>query len=164
MKFAKGLLDDINEGDKPPVVEVEKAIVDVEKNRLFQTQQESVASSQNYLKLLAIVVVCIAIIGAVVFYLTLPRVGDRIRAPKELEDAVRSHFLDKEKRTATDITFYKCDKYYWAHTEVETRTDIPGNPLSRVSSYATKATPRDDGKWEITALPITSPDMDTPCR
>lgn len=192
MKFAKGLLDEINEGAKPPVAKVEqpdlprpeptfqiirplveaakppdepaKPAVVVEKDRLFETAQKTADSSRNYLKLFAIVVVFIAIAAAAVIYLTLPGVGDRIRVSRDLEDAVRSHFLDKEKRTATDITFYKCDKYYWAHTEVETRTDIPGNPLSRVSSYATKATPRDDGKWKITALPITSPDMDTPCR
>lgn len=185
MKFAKGLLDDLIEGDKPPAAKIEqpsaetetqtvpvvppraeaaKPVAVVEKDRLFETAQKTVDSSRNYLKLFAIVVVFIAIAAAVVIYLTLPGVGDRVRVSRELEDAVRSHFLEKEKRTAGDITFYKCDKYTWAHTDVEARTDIPGNPLAKVSAYATRITDRGDGTFEITASPITSPEMDTPCR
>lgn len=152
-----GLLDQINENDTP-------VVDDVEKNRLFQTLKEEKGSERNYLKLLAIVAVGVAIIGGVVFYMTLPGVGDRVHAAKELEDAVRSHFLASQKRTATDITFYYCGKFYWAHVDVETRTDIPGNPTTRIPSYAAKAVKRDDGTFDVTAAPITSPDMDVPCK
>lgn len=191
MKFAKGLLDDLVEESKAPNAKPEqvsaerpdptfeiirplvetvrppekpaKPPVVVEKDRLFETAQKTTESSRNYLRLFGIVVVLIAIAAAAVIYLTLPGVGDRIRVSREMEDAVRNHFLEKEKRTASDITFYKCDKYTWAHTEVETRTDVPGNPLAKVSAYATRIIDSGNGTFEITAKPITSPELDTPC-
>jgi hypothetical protein len=185
MKFAKGLLDDVIVGDKPqvakapapvaaletrsvapaePPVETPRPVVIVEKEHLFETQQKVVESSRNYLKIFGIVVILIAVAGTAIFYFTLPGIGDRIRVSREMEDAVRAHFLEKEKRTADDITFYKCDQYTWARTEVETRTDIPGNPLAKVNAYATRITDSGNGTFQITATPITSPEIDTPCR
>ena len=178
MKFTKGLLEDLTEESKAPnpkveqpssiaaspSVEPQRPAVAVEKEHLFETQQKTVESSRNYLKLFVLVVIFIAIAGTAIFYLTLPGIGDRIRVSREMEDAVRNHFLEKEKRTAGDITFYKCDQYTWAHTEVETRTDIPGNPLAKVSAYATRITDRGNGTFDMTATPINSPEIDTPCR
>ena len=183
MKFTKGLFDDLIEESKapnavvdttaaapepPPTVAVPppvapRPVVVVEKEHLFETQQKVVESSRNYLRLFVIVIIFIAIAGTAIFYITLPGVGDRIRVAPEMEDAVRNHFLEKEKRTAGDITFYKCDNFTWARVEVETRTDIPGNPVFKVSKYSARATPRTSGSWDITAAPITSPELDKPC-
>ena len=138
------------------------SVSQVEKDRLFETVHKTEDSSRNYFKILGIVGLCVLVIGAVVYYLTLPGVGSRIIGPKGLEDEMRNHFHDKQKRTATDITFFNCEGFVWARVDVEVRLDIPGNPLFAVSRYRAKAVPR-DGVWDITASPITSPEMDTPC-
>ena len=135
-----------------------------EKVRLFQTHQQTVRSSRNYLKLLFLVALIVAAAGAIVYYVMLPGVGDRVPGPKGLEDAVRAHFLDKQKRTATDVTFFTCDNFYWARVDVETRTDIPGNPLFLIPRYRAKAVRLGDGTWDIAASPVTSADMDVPCN
>jgi hypothetical protein len=108
------------------------------------------------------VVAVVIAAGIAVFYLTLPGVGDAVRGSTELELAVRDHFLTEQKRTATDITFYQCDGYYDARVGVETRTDLP-NPLFRIGTYSARAAER-DGKWEITAAPVTPPAQYTPCQ
>src|SRR5439155_18186223 len=110
----------------------------LKEDRLFETQAKTIRSSRHYLTLIGIVAVFVLIAGGLIFYLTLPGIGDKVRGPEGAEDAVRNHFSDKEKRNATDITFYLCDKYYWAHVDVETRPDVSANPLARVSSYAAK--------------------------
>lgn len=135
-----------------------------DKNRLFQTHQKSSEGSRNYLKLLGILAVVVVVAGVLISYYTLPRFGDAVRAPKGLETAVRNHFLANEKRTSTDIIFYNCETYYWARVGVEKRSDIKTNPIYLIESYKANATARDDGTWTITATPITSPEMDTPCK
>ncbi|MEO6655038.1 MAG: hypothetical protein ABIO36_03065 [Pyrinomonadaceae bacterium] len=135
-----------------------------DKNRLFQTHQKSSRSSRNYLKVLGILAVVVVVAGVLISYFTLPRFGDAVRAPKGLEVAVRDHFLVNEKRTSTDITFYNCDTYYWARVGVEKRPDIKTNPVYLIESYKANATDRDDGTWAITATPITSSEMDEPCK
>ena len=134
---------------------------DVEKNRLFQTFKEEAPSERNYRKLLGIVVVAVIIGGVIISYLMMPGVGDEVRVSREVELAVRDHFLTREKRTATDITFYQCDGFYDARVGVETRTDVP-NPIYKVATYSARAT-ANGGAWNIAAQPITSPEMDRPC-
>jgi hypothetical protein len=166
MKIAKGILSD--DDDASPQTEVAKAALDapiggeVEKNRLFQTLNEEAPSKRNYLKMLGIVSVAVIVGGIVVSYLMMPGVGDEIRAPRGLDAAVRDHFLTKEKRTATDITFYQCEGFYGARVGVETRSDIP-NPLYRIATYSARTTANGDA-WNITAQPVTSPEMDAPCK
>jgi hypothetical protein len=173
MKFQKGLLKDIVEeaavaetparpaaGVVPPATPI---LGDVEKNRLFETLEEETGHERNYLKLLGLVAAGVVVIGAVVFYFSLPGVGDKVKAPKGLEDQVRDHLLIKEKRTPTDMTFYYCGKYYWAAVEVETRPDIPGAPINRVSRYRVAAIQADAEDWNITAVPVTGTDPDVPC-
>ena len=155
MKFSNGIFDQTEDDSQPTVG-------DVEKNRLFQTVKEETPSERKYLKLFGVVVAVVVAIGLATFYLTLPGVGDKVRAPNGLEDAVRDHFLMKQKRTATDITFYQCGDFYWARVGVETRSDIP-NPLYHVESYSAHAVLRGDA-WDISAAPITSPEMDAPCK
>ncbi len=134
-----------------------------DKDRLFQTLRETSGSSRNYLKLLLIVALFVVAVGAVIYYLTLPGVGDEVRGPKPLEDRVRTHFLEKEKRDATDLTFFTCGDHYWVRVDVEPRPDIQANPVYRFSRYRAIAFPHEDGTWDITASPVTSPEMDVPC-
>lgn len=52
-----------------------------DKVRLFQTQQQTARSSTNYLKLLFLVALIVAAAGAIVYYVTLPGIGDRVLGP-----------------------------------------------------------------------------------
>ena len=148
-----GMFDEIDETE---------AVAGDDKNRLFQTHKKSSEISRRYLKFLGGFAVIVIIVGVVIGYMTLPRMGDTVRAPKGLEEAVRDHFLLKEKRTTTDISFYYCETYYWARVGVEKRPDIKTNPLYLIESYKARAA-QGDGNWAITAEPIKGPEMDVPC-
>lgn len=173
MKFAKGLLTDDEQKkaleEREVAVASPRAAVDarvsgpvvVDKNRLFQTVEESKGSSRKYIGVLGVVAVLVAVGGAVVWYLNRPGVGSNIRVSAETELALRDHFLIKEKRTATDISFFQCDGFIWARVGVETRTDMP-NPLLRIPIYKARLMPSGDATV-ITAAPITSPAEDQPC-
>ena len=134
-----------------------------DKNRLFETQLRTTRSARGYLKLLLIVVVIVIVAGGLIFYFTLPGVGDAVKAPQGLEDAVRSHFLDKEKRTMTDESVFYCGGFYWVKVDVEKRPDIVGKPNSNVSTYIGKATQQPDGTWAITATPVVDDENGGPC-
>jgi len=177
MKFQKGLLADTGTDQPkpapPPAARIQPpapvrqratspSTFVPESDHLFETVREETGSERNYLKLLAIVVIGVVVIGAAAFYFTLPGVGDTVRAPAGLELAVRDHFLTTQKRTATDIIFYKCDGYFGARVGVETRNDLP-NPLFRIDTYSARAIDR-GGQWEITAAPIAPPEQFTPCK
>jgi hypothetical protein len=168
VKFQKGLLDDLVE--RPPEPEKKKprpavagSAPPIDNDHLFETHQRTTRSWQQYLKLLGIVSVLVVLAGGAIFYLTLPSFGDRVRAPQGLEPAMRSYFLDTEKRTANDIAFYFCDTYYWARVEVEKRPDITTNPVYQIGTYVARAT-ADGDEWKISAVPVTTPEIDVPCR
>lgn len=135
-----------------------------DKNRLFETHQTASRSLGNYFKLMLIVAACVAVAGAVIFYFTLPGIGDRVKAPAGLEDQIRNHLIDKEKRTPTDIAVYYCGNFYWAAVDVETRPDIPGTPINRVSRFRVTAIQTDASSWTISAVPVSGPDPDVPCK
>lgn len=177
MKFQKGLLSDKENEPAPrtpdvpvePKARQEKHIqpipvepIEIEKDRLFETVKETSNSGRRYVIAIGIfsIFVTIAAIGG--GYLMRPGVGDRITSPRGLEAALREHFLTKEKRDSTDIAFYQCESFYWARVGVETRNDLP-NPIFRIGTYAARATP-DGESWAIEAAPITSPEMDFPCK
>ncbi|MEP6787603.1 MAG: hypothetical protein ABJB40_04180 [Acidobacteriota bacterium] len=134
-----------------------------DKTRLFETQQRNVRSWHHYFKLLLIVALFVLVVGSVVFYFSLPSVGDAVKSPEGLEDAVRTHFLDVEKRTMTDAAAFYCDKFYWIKVDVETRPDIVGKPNSTVSKYVANATQQPDGTWTVTATPVAGEDWGDPC-
>jgi len=134
-----------------------------DKDRLFETLEETSESSRSYLKVFSIVVIAVLVLGVIVYYLLMPGVGDQVRAPAGLEDAVRSNFQDVQKRTATDITFYKCDGYYWARVEVEARADIQTNPIYKYSRYRAKITGT-ESEPQILAQPVTGEEQDVPCN
>ena len=136
-----------------------------DKNRLFETQQEITGFNRHYLKLLLIVAALVIVVGSVVYYVTLPGIGDQVLGPKGLEENIRAYFLDVQKRTATDITFYNCGAFYTAKVDVEARYDIPGNPLAAIPTYWARAEPRDGGTWDISVPLDQSGYSETePCR
>jgi hypothetical protein len=171
MKIAKGVLSDAErkEDDKPspqpppPAVPSTQEPAVVEKDRLFETIEKETGSERNYLKLLLIVAVLVLVGGGVIFYFTLPSVGDQVLAPKGLEQATRDNLLDKQKRVATDITFYYCGDFFWGRAGVETRNDLP-NPVFRIATYTVRAVKQPDDTWQIDAKPVSSPGDDVPCR
>ncbi len=166
-KFQKGLLSDLApaKAEEPKAaampVASNKPVV-LQDDRLFETREEFEGSSRNYLKLFAIVVVLVVIAGAAIFYFMVPGIGDQIHAPEGAEDAVRDNLLTKQKRTATDIVFFKCDGFYWARAGVETRPDI-ANPIYKIDKYSARVTQAGDA-WDVTSQPVTSPDTNEPCK
>lgn len=185
MKFQKGILSDIVDPGQPKVPVSPEAIPAAQKKpqptphqtvsqqwivpppalaeeRLFETLEKETGNARKYLKVFGILVLLIIVAGIGVAYLTLPSVGDKVRAPAGLEDAVRDHFLTKEKRTATDIVFYKCDGFFGARVGVETRNDLP-NPIFKLDSYSAKAVPNGP-QWDITATPLGTNEEYSPCR
>lgn len=177
MKFQKGLLSDkVNEPTNPtPDVPVESRIpresaipstrvepVEIEKDRLFETVKETSSSGRRYVIAIGIVSILVTIAAIVGGFIMRPGIGDRITAPRGLEVALRDHFLTKQKRESTDIAFYQCESFYWARVGVETRNDLP-NPIFKIGTYTARATP-DGESWIIEASPITSPEMDVPCK
>lgn len=178
MKFQKGLLSEspetsptegvsikLSHADRQklrPVEEVKNSPTEVDKNRLFETVEETKSSSRKYLAVLGILAVLVLIAGVAGSYYMSPGNGDKILAPKGLEIALREHFLTKQKREATDIAYYKCEGNVWARVGVETRTDLP-NPVFRIGTYAAKAMQNGD-VWDITAAPISTPELDVPCK
>lgn len=164
MKFQHGLLDDDGQPKEPAKPEGRPAIGgDVEKNRLFETLEEEETSGRNYFKLLAIVVVPILIVGGAVFYLTLPGYGDQVRPPTSMELAVRDQMLTKHQRTSTDIAVFYCKDFYWARIGVESRTDVPGNPLASVKAYTARITASGPESWQVDASPLTTQEAEKPC-
>ncbi len=134
-----------------------------ERDHLFETVKETTGSRRNYLKLFGIITAAVVIAGGVIGYTTLGTdIGDEVKAPTDMELAIRDHFLLVEKRTATEIETYYCGDYHWSRVGVETRTDIP-NPLLRLNTYTARSTPANNG-WAVTATPVTSPEMNVPCR
>ncbi len=147
-------------GDEPKFEEE----VEDDKNRLFETVQKSSSSIGNYVKLLLVVAAGVIVVGILVSYLTLPGVGDKVKAPKGLEEQVRDHLSIKEKRTAKDMTVYYCGSSYWADVEVETRPDIPNSPINLVSRYSVTAMRADKDDWNITSTPVAGEAPGVPCQ
>ncbi|HEV7698732.1 MAG TPA: hypothetical protein VGO43_00740 [Pyrinomonadaceae bacterium] len=174
MKIAKGVLTDAERQDHElkktspaasaaPSPQLRPEPVVVEKNRLFETVEKETGSERNYLKVLLVVAALVVIGGGLIFYFTLPSVGDKVLAPKGLEQATREYLLDKQKRVSTDIAFYYCGDSYWGRSGVETRNDLP-NPVFRIATYAVRAVRQSDDTWQIDAKPVSVPDDDIPCR
>lgn len=173
MKFQKGIL--LTDEEKaqlraaaaktaPKPAESDPMVLgDVEKNRLFETQEEMTGSSSHYLKVLGVVGALVLVVGGIIFYMMQPGVGDQVLKPKGAEDAVRENFLTVQKRNPTDFVFYKCDGFYWARVTVETRNDI-ADPRMKIATYSARVTEAGQDQWNVTAQPISSPDLDVPCR
>src|SRR5436853_5156313 len=94
------------------------------KIRLFETQKRESESSYGYLKkFLPVAVVAILLIGAVI-WLMQPGIGDAVKPPQAVEDSVYEYMQSKEHRSVREITFYKCDGYYWVKILAEPRSSV----------------------------------------
>lgn len=135
-----------------------------DKIRLFETQKRSERSVKDYAKVLLPIAVVAAVLVGGILYLIQPGIGDAVKAPKELEDAVYDYMLTREKRTTAEITFYKCDGYYWVKVLAEPRSYPPSLLLDAVNQYRLIARQNEDGSRPITTLPLPSKEEDIPCR
>jgi hypothetical protein len=144
-----------------PDEEKDEVIFDDEnKIRLFETHQKTSRSIKDYAKtLLPIAFIVIAGL-ALVAYLMMPNVGDKVKAPAGLEDAVYDRILTQEKRTPTDMEFYYCKTYYWIRVNVEP-INIPNKRPSLISKYLAIGTPKSDETWELSVVPLASENV--PC-
>jgi hypothetical protein len=134
------------------------------KIRLFETQQKNSKSIHDYVKhFLPFAVIVIVGLG-VLYYFMQPGIGDEVRASNEMYDSVYDHMLTKEKRTATEMTFYKCDGYYWVKVLAEPRSYPPSLRLDPVNQYRLTARQQVDGKYQIVTLPLPSQNDDVPCK
>lgn len=131
-----------------------------DKSRLFDTLKGEGRSLRDYLKVLVPVVIAVLVLGAVVVYFTKPGVGDEVRPPVFLDDAVRNHFQEKEKREVMEATYFLCDGFYWARVKLEKRSDITARQMDEGHRYAAAVAGPSD-TWQITSTP--SKQTDPPC-
>jgi len=135
-----------------------------EKVRLFETQEKNVRSIHDYAKIFLPIAVVVIVVLAVVMYLMSPGSGDVVRPSTDLNDAVYDYMLTTEKRTANEITFYKCDGYYWVKILAEPRAYPPSNLEDEVNQYRLTVRENADGTRQIATLPLPSKEDDVPCK
>ena len=136
-----------------------------EKVRLFETYERSTRSLKNYAKVILPIVLLVIVAAAVTMYLSLPGIGDEVKAPKELEDQVYDYMLTKEKRTTSEMVFYKCDGYFWVKLTAEPRAYPPSNLRDPVNQYRLTAAPQVDGSYLIATVDrMEQKDDDRQCR
>ncbi len=123
---------------------------EVEKNRLFDTVKGEGRSVRHYLKVMVPVVAAVVIIGGGIVYFMSPGVGDEVRPPDGLADAVKAHFQDREKRAVTDAVYFLCEDFHSARVTLETRPDITARKMDDGKRLAAAAE-RSPGQWEITS-------------
>ena len=132
------------------------------KVRLFETHQKTSRSFHDYAKkFLPVTVAAIALLVVFGFLMT-PRAGDEVRASDDLYNAVYEHMLSKEKRSISEVKFYKCDGFYWVKILAEPKPFPPSNPEDKVNQYRLSAQEAGSG-WEVNTLSLQQPGSDTPC-
>jgi len=144
--------------DEPRDIEFDKD----DKVRLFETQQRETEGGRGYLKkFLPVAIVAIIIIAGII-WLMQPGIGDAVKPPKEIEDAVNDYMLSKEHRSIREITFYKCDGYYWVKILSEPRSSVAS--LDAPENQFRLSVKTADGKaTDITTLPLPPKEQDKSC-
>jgi len=134
-----------------------------EKVRLFETQKRRDTSGKNYAKLLIPIALLVLAAIAAAVWLTRPNIGDEVKPPGTLRQQVYSYMLDKEKRTATEMTFYKCDGFLWVKAVAEPRSYPPSNLLDDVNQFRLSARQNGEDIWQIETLALPAKPDDVPC-
>jgi hypothetical protein len=137
-------------------------IANDDKNRLFETHTKAGRSVHDYIKVLVPVVVVVLILGGAVVYFTMPGFGDEVRAPSALDEAVKNHFLDNEKRAVEETSYFYCGDFYSARVGLEKRPDITARQLDAGNRRVT-AVESPNGTWQISAVPIAANANLEPC-
>jgi hypothetical protein len=133
------------------------------KVRLFETQQRSSASVHSYvIKFLPVALIAILIIAGVIWFMQ-PGIGDAVRPPKDVADAVDEYMLSKEHRSIREITFYKCSDYYWVRILAEPRSAL-GSVDDPSNQYRLRVERNGDAAASIQTLPLPDKQNDVPCK
>jgi hypothetical protein len=133
------------------------------KIRLFETQQRSSKSVHEYvIKFLPVGLIAIVIIGAII-WLMQPGIGDPVAVPSELKQSVYDYMSGTEKRSITEIGFYKCSGYYWVKILAEPRAYPPSNLEDAVNQYRLEVRSSDGKTAEIKTLPAPANASNKPC-
>lgn len=134
---------------------------DDSKIRLFETHQKTSKSIHDYIrKFLPVAVVAAVLLGLFVYFMS-PGIGDQVRAPDDVYDAVHDHMLMVEKRSPVEMTFYKCDGFYWVKVLAEPKPFPPSNLEDPVNQFRLTAR-QQDGKVQVVTLQKS--DDNTPCQ
>jgi hypothetical protein len=145
--------------DEPRDIEFDKD----DKVRLFETQQRETEGGRGYLKkFLPVAIVAIVIIAGII-WLMQPGIGDAVKPPKEIEDAVNDYMLTKEHRSVREITFYKCDGYYWVKILSEPRSSVASLDAPE-NQFRLSVKTADAKAIDITTLPLPEHADDVPCK
>ena len=132
------------------------------KIRLFETHQKSSKSIHDYIKqFLPVAVAAVVLLVVFGFFMT-PGAGDEVRAPDDVYNAVYDHMLTNEKRSMSEVKFYKCDGFYWVKLLAEPRPFPPSNPEDQVNQYRL-AVEQAGTAWNVTTLNLQKPESDMPC-
>lgn len=133
------------------------------KIRLFETQARESRGVRDHLKrFLPVIVVAIIVVGGVI-YLMQPGIGDAVAVPTQIKDAVYDYMLTKEKRTATEMTFYKCDGYYWVKILAQPRAYPPSVLDDPVNQYRLEVRSSNGTTADIRTLPSPANASNKPC-
>ena len=156
-----GLLDaDEQQAEQPENIQFDED----SKIRLFETHQKTSKGIRDYAKHFLPVAVIVIVGLGILYYFMQPGIGDEVRASDAMYDAVYDHMLTKEKRTASEMTFYKCDGYYWVRVLAQPRTYQPSLRLDPANQYRLTARQQQDGSYQVATLPLPSQENDVPCK
>lgn len=136
---------------------------DPEKSRLFDTLKDEGRSVKDYLKVLVPVVAAVLVIGGLVVFFTMPGLGDEVRPPQMLDDAVRAFYLDSDKRAVETVTYFYCNDFYAARVKLETRKDVTARQFDHGGRRAV-AIEAPNGGWQIASNIIAPDETFEPCR
>lgn len=150
--------------DESTVTHTEVTFDDKDKVRLFETERNRSSSASGYArKFLPVALIVIVAIAASV-YLLMPGVGDEIQGTHEMRRAVIDHLKSKEKRDATEITFYKCDGYFWAKVLAEPKPYPTSLLEDDVNQFRIKVTQTGKDSYQSETLPLPAKADDVPCK
>ncbi|MGI8812222.1 MAG: hypothetical protein ACR2IH_06790 [Pyrinomonadaceae bacterium] len=135
-----------------------------DKVRLFQTVNEQASSAHHYARVL-LPIAAFVLVGLIAFvFITRKGVGDEIMPAAAMRSQVYDYMLTTEKRAPTEMTFFKCDGYYWIKILAEPKPFPPSLVLDDVNQFRLEVRQAGDDKWQVSKLPLQTGENDVPCR